>query len=409
MDSHQVFAYQPIVDANRNPVAVELIHCGRDGEDGSAHAVANMVLNAVVHAAPQELPRQRVTYFNAPAALLDSPLLDQLPAQLIVLELTTGDALQHLERCRELRSAGYRLALTDISNEDDTLDDLRGLMSSFDIARFDAAAALRSRNRLALMPELLAAGMQLLAANVDHADMLPELRRAGFSQFQGYHFTHPAHMQVQREDTRKFAVLDLLAKLSSDADDRVIEEAFKSDPALSLHLLRIVNSSAYALKTRIRSIKHALAILGRKQLERWLQVLLFALDGDGTPSPLMELALRRGRFMEFVLIYRTHQGSTALQDEAYMTGLLSLVDVLLGWTMEETVERINVADEIRRALLTHEGALGQLIELCETLEAADFDKALPIAEALRLPLEAVMTAQNVALSYSEHVGQSKGD
>ena len=118
----------------------------------------------------------------------------------------------------------------------------------------------------------------------------------------------------------------------------------------------------------------------------------------------MELALRRARFMEFVLIYRTHQGSTVLQDEAYMTGLLSLVNVLMGWSMQEIVDRLNLTDEISQALRHREGTLGRLIDLCETLEAADFDAALPIAEGLHLPLEAVMTAQHVALSYSEHVG-----
>lgn len=402
MSARQIFAYQPIVDANRNPVAVELIACGREGCDQSAQAIANMVLDAVVNAAPEELPRQRLTHFRVPAALLDSPLLDQLPAERIVLEVAGHDALQHPERCDALRRAGYRLALTDIAGDAEAL---RRVLPSFSIARFDAAKALR-QSALPLLHAAAAAQLQLLAGNVDRHYMLPELQRLGFTQFQGYHFAHPARLDAPREDVRRLAVLDLLGKLSHEADDHVIEEVFKTDPALALHLLRIVNSSAYALKTRIRSIKHAFAILGRKQLERWLQVLLFALDGSDTPSPLMELALRRARFMEFVLIYRTHRDSTVLQDAAYMVGLLSLVDVLLGWTMEETVTRLHLADDLREALVAHGGALGQLLNLCTALEAADFDAALPIAESLQLPIEAVMTAQNVALSYSEHIGHA---
>jgi EAL and modified HD-GYP domain-containing signal transduction protein len=236
--------------------------------------------------------------------------------------------------------------------------------------------------------------------------MAAGLQALGVSLFQGYHFARPASLGVQRADPRKLAVLDLIAKLSGDEDDPVIEESFKSNPALALELLKLVNSAAYSLKTRIRSIKHAFAILGRKQLARWMQVLLFASDGDAAPSPLMELALRRARFMEFVLTYRTHQGSTVLQDEAYMTGLLSLVDVLLGWPMDACIKHLNLADEIGAALLQREGTLGHLIDLCEALEAANFEAALPIAEALHLPLESVMTAQNVALGYSENVGRN---
>ena len=87
-----------------------------------------------------------------------------------------------------------------------------------------------------------------------------------------------------------------------------------------------------------------------------------------------------------------------------MVGLLSLADVLLGWTMKETVARLNPTDNVRSALIDRSGPLGKLINLCELLEAADFEAAMPVAEALNLPFEAVMTAQNVALAYAEQVG-----
>lgn len=396
-----VFAYEPIVNADGYPVAVELIACGAAGCDDSAQAVASMVLDAVVNAPPEELARQRLTYFRVPAALLGSTLLDQLPATLLVLEIASDDAVAQFARCAELRRTGYRLALAQAARNAEALP---RLLPCFDVVRFDAKEALCSSG-LQLAGDIKTASVRLLASGVDRQDTFAELQRAGFTHFQGYHFAHPTQLATPREDARKLAVLDLLSKLSSDADDPVIEEAFKADPALTLHLLRIVNSSAYALKTNIRSIKHAFTILGRRQLERWLQVLLFALDGDGAPSPLMELALRRARFMEFVLIYRTHKGSTVLQDIAYMAGLLSLVDVLLGWNMQDVVERLNLGDDMRDALVARSGALGQLLKLSETLEVADFDAALPIAEALHLPLEAVMTAQNVALAYSERIGQ----
>lgn len=399
--TQQIFAYQPIVDAAQAPVAVELIYRGGGNTANSAQNAANMVLNAFIHTGAAELPRRRLTYLAAPVELLASELLDQLPAERFTLVIRAGEAATLIERCRELKQAGYHLALDGAGNAD---GQVRSLLPLLDVVRLDGPEALHTG--IPMLPELRASGVRLLARNVDRADMLSELMDLGFTLFQGYHFASPTQLRVARADPRKLAVLDLVAKLSSDADDPVIEETFKSSPELSLQLLRIVNSSAFALTTRIRSIKHAFAILGRKQLERWLQVLLFAFDGsEDAPSPLMELALRRARFMEFVLIYRTHHDSTLLQDEAYMAGLLSLVDVLLGWSMQEAVERLNLTDEIRQALLYREGTLGQLIDLCEMLEAANFDAALPIAEALHLPLEAVMTAQNVALGYSEHLGQ----
>lgn len=407
MSSTQIFAYQPIVDTTETPVAVELIYRYGEVVGGIPQTVANVVLNAFVHAGPDKLLRQRTTYLAAPTELLSSGLLDQLQPEQFALQLQAFEAAALLERCHELKQAGYRLVLDGVGSMRNDNGLMRRCLPFLDVVRLDGKAALRGE--IPLLAELRTSGVQLLASHVDSREMMTDLQALGFTLFQGYYFAHPASHAVTRADPRKLAVIDLLTKLAGDEDDPVIEEAFKANPALSLHLLQVVNSSAFALKTRIRSIKHAFAILGRKQLERWLQVLLFAFDGDGAPSPLMELALRRARFMEFVLIYRTHQGSTVLQDEAYMTGLLSLVDVLLGWPMQEAVERLNLADAVRQALLHREGPLGQLLDLCEALESADFDAALPIAEGLHLPLEAVMTAQNVALSYSEHVGQDSSD
>ena len=399
MNTKQVFAFQPIVDSTPTTVAVELIY--RDGDlfDDNTRTVANAVLNAFIHAGPGEWPRRRPTYLATPASLLTSGLLDQLSPELFALELRGEEAGSLVEQCKSLKQAGYALAL---NNTAACLASLPALLPCINVIRLNGHAALNGQ--IPELAELRASGVKLLAENVDRPDMVAGLLALGFTLFQGYHFAQPASLSVVRADPRKMAVLDLIDKLSRDEDDPVIEEAFKANPALSFDLLKLVNSSAFALKTRVRSIKHAFAIVGRKQLERWMNVLLFASDGEGSPSPLMELALRRARFMEFVLIYRTHQGSTVLQDEAYMTGLLSLVDVLFGWSMAECIEHLSLADEIGEALLHRTGTLGQLINLCEALEAADFDKALHIAESLNLPLEAVMTAQNVALSYSERIG-----
>ena len=399
MSVKQVFAYQPIVDSTPNPVAIELIYREPDLFDDSVKTAANIVLNAFVHAGPAELPRRRLTYIAAPAQLLASGLLEQLSPEMFVLELRGQEAGGLVEQCKALKQAGYQLALDNVAA---CAADLDKLLPHLNVVRLDAHAALTGA--ISQLPQLRASGVRLLAEGIDGPDMVEQLQMLGFSLFQGYHFAHAAKLAVARADPRKMAVLDLLSKLSSNEDDPVIEEAFKANPALALDLLKLVNSSAFALKTRIRSIKHAFAIVGRKELERWMRVLLFAFDCDSQPSPLMELALRRARFMEFVLTYRTHARATVLQDEAYMTGLLSLVDVLLGWSMQECVKHFNLVDEIRAALLNREGTLGKLIDLCEALEAADFDAALPIAEDLHLPIESVMTAQNVALAYSEHVG-----
>jgi len=400
----QEFAYQPILSKEQASVAIALryrISSNESiGEDEALRA-ANTIINAFIHSGLDDLLRHRLAFIPVTWALLDSDLLKLLPAERIALELSCPEELNEkcLERCSELRSMGYTLVLDDF---DESLH-MCALLDSIDIVSLDAKALQEGRGA-ATLDRLRQCPVKLLVRGVDTQETFEALRHRGFDLYQGYYFAHFTAISEQRADPGKLAVLDIIARLEADEDDNRIEEAFKSNPALALQLLRLVNSSAFALRTKINSIKHAFAILGRRQLTRWLQVLLFALDrSDGSASPLMELALRRARFMEYVLIYRTHKSSTQMQDAAYLAGLLSLSDVLMGWPIAKIAERLNLADEIRLALLERSGPIGRLIVLCEKLEAADFDGANEIAAELLLPLEAVMTAQNEALIWAHGI------
>lgn len=404
--AHYAFAYQPILSAAQASVAVELIYRddGASAEPGTNEAAdaANAILSAFVHSGIDDLLRLRRAFVAASEALLESELLNLLPPDRFALEIAQPLALKLGVRCQELRALGFRIVL-DVG--DATLLGAAGALA--DVVKLECRRVIAGECET-VFREAFSHGAQLYVYGVERPDDFDVLRRRGVHLYQGYHFAHSTRIRGERADPRKLAVLDLLAKLSADADDRVLEESFKTDPALSLHLLRLVNSSAFALPTTIRSLKHAFVILGRAQLARWLQVLLYVLDGNAGGSPLMELALRRARFMEYVLTFRIHQTHSLLQDEAYMIGLLSLADVLMGWTMEQVATRLNLADELRDALVNRNRPLGRLISLCEALEKADFDTVAAIGAELQIPLEAVTTAQQEALVYAHRISNGGG-
>lgn len=395
------FAYQPILNAAQASVAVELIYRSTDGAHEPA-VVADAVVSAFIHSGLDDLLRLRRAFVPASQALLESDLLNLLPADRFALEMDLATVAACAERCQELRTQGFRIVidLSGISVTD--LVSLGEAAAQADVVKFDATPVVAGECDDLVM-EAWGQGAQLYARGVEHIEQFEALRRKGFHLFQGYYFARCTEIAGERADPQKLAVLDLLSKLAVDADDRILEGAFKNDPVLSVHLLRLVNSSAFALPTSIRSLKHAFSILGRKQLTRWLQVLLYVLNGDGKASPLMELALRRARFMEYVLTYRTHHASSLLQEEAYMVGLLSLADVLMSWPMEKVVKRLNLADELREALVDRRRPLGRLIVLCEALEQADFDQVDAIATELLLTQEDVMTAQSEALAWAQRI------
>ena len=168
----------------------------------------------------------------------------------------------------------------------------------------------------------------------------------------------------QHDGTTRNRLLALLGLLARDADSCELEALLKQDPALSYHLLRLVNSAAFAPSTPINSFGQAINLLGRRQLQRWLQLLLYARQQqDGRPNPLLPVAALRAAHMEALCLEQG--GSRDDQDLAFMVGVFSLLDVLLGMTMDEIVGALNLAPLASDALLQRKGPLGELLRMVE--------------------------------------------
>jgi EAL and modified HD-GYP domain-containing signal transduction protein len=120
-------------------------------------------------------------------------------------------------------------------------------------------------------------------------------------------------------------------------------------------------------------VAQALTLLGQRQVQRWLALLLFA-GGDQASfgSALLETAALRGRLMELLVADDDGPATQDLRDRAFLAGMLSLADVLLGRPLEELAQELHVHEDIRAALQREPGGLGDLLALAERLERADF-------------------------------------
>jgi EAL and modified HD-GYP domain-containing signal transduction protein len=166
----------------------------------------------------------------------------------------------------------------------------------------------------------------------------------------------------------RLLLLELLSKVANDADSHDIETTIKRDPQLSYYLLKLVNSVGFALTTKITSFNQAITLLGRRQLQRWLQLLLYARtrDGDKANSLLPRAALRAGLTEA---LCKSRGGSHDLQDRAFMAGMFSLLDQLFGMPIEEVVQPLNLAEDVQAALMRRTGTLGVLLNAVTAGEA----------------------------------------
>lgn len=208
-----------------------------------------------------------------------------------------------------------------------------------------------------------------------------------------------------RADMTRLKLLEMLALIAEDADTAALEEIFRQEPKLSYSLLRLVNSAALAPRSPITSFAQAINLLGRRQLQRWLQLLVYADPNNGhQPNPLLQKAAARGRLMELLApALPTTAGIEHLEDAAFMVGTFSLLDVLLNMSMSEILQQLPLTDTIRQALTEQSGALGQLLQVISTAESRNLTAAARLLENLALPGSSFLDGQLAALSWAAKI------
>ena len=211
-----------------------------------------------------------------------------------------------------------------------------------------------------------------------------------------------------KADTTRSKLLELLTLVANDADTPSLEAVFRQEPKLSYSLLRLVNSAALAPRSPITSFAQAINLLGRRQLQRWLQLLVYADPNNGThPNPLLQKAAARGRQLE-LLALRLDPLPVAedLGDAAFMIGAFSLLDVLLNMSMSEILQQLPLSDLVRAALDEHGGPLGKMLKAIEAAEARELGRAAGELDGLGISGDDHLACQLEALNWAAKIRPS---
>ena len=180
--------------------------------------------------------------------------------------------------------------------------------------------------------------------------------------------------------------LQMVQLVSADADTHEIEALMRRDPTLSYNLLRLVNSLGVSSGRRITSFSQALLMLGRQQLRRWLNLMLFAArQNDVRSAMLLARVAMRARALELLAKSRGLDKNT--QEQGFMAGMFSLLGVLFGMPLTEVLAPLALGDAVHAALLRREGELGALLMLYERAERGDLEGVAAELDALQIPRE----------------------
>ena len=399
---------QPILDREQRLVAYELLF--RNGTRNSAEvtdglqATATVIANAFSELGVEAALGNCRGFINVDEAFLFSDMLELLPRHAVVLEIleTVPPTAAVVERCAALKAAGFTLALDDVIQLEPEFADLLALV---DIVKVDIQPLTRVQ-LMQLVMKLTPLGKQLLAEKVDSREQMEQCLKLGFTLFQGYYFAKPTIIAGKKLDHSQLSLMKLMGLLLSDADSSELETALKPEPGLTVNLLRMTNSVGSGSTEKITSLRHAITVLGRRQLQRWLQLLVFASGSqNGSTNPLLLMAATRGRLLELIA-EELRPGDGALADQAFMTGIMSLMPALVGQPIDEIVAPLGLASSVRDALCDSSGALGEMLRIAENSENGELEQlANNLAHLPGLGPKALNRAQTQALQWANSIGQ----
>lgn len=359
-------ARQPILDRERRLAGFELLF--RSAEPGPPRdgvlATAQVAAKAFSDPTFSDVLGAHRGFINTDADFLASELVEFLPPDRVVLEILedTSFTPDLIARLRALRAQGYALAADDFRGDSARLAPVLDLL---DIVKLDLPY-LEGQPLKSLVRTLR--GCALLAEKVETQAQYETYAAVGCSLFQGYFFARPEAVGHVVPDAGKLAALRLLPLAAGGASDAEIENQIKRHPELAMGLLRLVNSAAAGLSRRIVSVREALFHLGRRRLQRWLQLLVYvgASGEDPGREPLLQLAAVRGRTMETLA-----QRIGASGERAFTVGIASLFHVAVGAPLDVLLAQLGLDEELCAALRQRAGLLGALLAIVEAVEYAD--------------------------------------
>jgi c-di-GMP-related signal transduction protein len=391
---------EPLLDLTLKVLGYALSWQGPDGDlsqpgETDLQALAAFAGERFTHAERGYLMAGSMLFLNATPETLRSGVLTSLSPKNTVLSIDgafLGEA-SALEDIKTARSAGFGVMLcnVDLGGRDKAfLPLVSHIEIRFGSTDFPAHARLYA--------SLKQSSIHMVARGVHTWSDFQASSSLGMDAFVGNLFlsARPG-AAVGKLNPAQAMILQLMDMVRKNADVRQLEGVLKRDAGLSYKLLRYINSAGFGLGTEIQSLRHAVTMLGYSPLYRWLSVLLAA-AGSSTQSPvLMQAAIVRGRFAELL-------GQSFLPraeaENLFVAGMFSLLDLLLGVSMEEVLDSIQLSEAVTQALLTREGIFGPFLALAEACEKNN-GTAGPLAEALFISASQVNEAHLAALVWAQ--------
>jgi c-di-GMP phosphodiesterase len=367
-------------------------------------ATLQVISDGIAIAQPT-MPPDKMLLINFPKDLLLDGAAYALPKKRCIVEIleTVEPTPEILAALRELKAAGYYLALDDYVGQ----EGVEELVALADLLKVDVLNM--KKPMLERLTRLLKRyPCKLLAEKVEDRDVFELCRDLGYDYFQGYFFSKPETVEGRKTSSNQVSKLRLISQMSVMGSFNIneIAEILQTDASLSLRIFRYVNSAMFGLEAEVKSIQHALLLLGERQTRECLRVMLLTdMAGNSQTEEILYLSAQRGRFLE--LIASTTYKAPIDPQSMFLLGLFSLLDTLMGQPIAALVDKLPLDDRLKQALCNHQGPLAIWLDLLLAYERGEWTKVEGLTRTLQLDETKLAPLQVQSMEWTRDVLRAK--
>ncbi len=377
-------ARQPIFNQRKQLFGYELLfrqglHSAFASHSGDS-ATSVVLTNSFFMIGMETLTSGRRGFINFTRNLLLSNMASAFPRGQLAVEILEDiePDVHVLYACRRLKESGYLLVLDDFVYAP-SFDPLLELV---DIIKVDFLTT-PAEERAQMVRRLRRRHLRFLAEKVETQADFDMAMDLGYSYVQGFFFSKPDIVIGRDIPGYKLNYLNTIREINQrQINIEKLEQIIQRDTSLSYKLLRLINSAFFGLQYKIKSIRHALVLLGYDELRKWASLLVLSGLGDDKPHELAVLSAVRARFCELVA---EKVGLQTERTEIYLMGLFSLVDAFLDQSMTQVLQDLPISEKSKSALLGNPSPYTSIYQLVLAYEAADWPRFGELATQLGLP------------------------
>jgi EAL and modified HD-GYP domain-containing signal transduction protein len=371
MNSNLYIARQPILDKQNNIFAYELLY--RDSAQSSniqndRHATVTVLSNVLNKFGVKNLLDNKKAFIKTDKKFLNHEVVFCIPKKHFIFSMHANMELTEslTKRIIQLHEMGYMLAINDVLLTKETLDKFSNIMKYISYIKVDINT---SEENLELLKDC---DISIIFTKVETHEMYDKAVAYNCDYVQGYFFSKPKVLEQEKFDPSGLKAINLCNYIMSDASIDDIVKEFENNHAISLQLLKFVNSGSFHFRHNISSIRQILTLMGKTPLTQWLMLMVYSTKATAneqeSESPLMQLLKSRTNLMVEVSKQIKNSEINDLHSKVYFLGVISLLDTLFNVSMDDILDELNIDFEIKEALNNKTGLLGEIYSFAKNLE-----------------------------------------